>query len=74
MKSIQFTDAAFVRSHGKAPRGRGQWLFQMARSHTAFGAELTGPVRCFGGINSTLAEAKAAAKAEGLTGLWAVMP
>lgn len=71
MSPLSFTSAQFVRAHSKEPKGRGQWLFQASSSRAAF--HFTGEVRCFGGLNATLTEAKAAAKREGVTGLWAIL-
>jgi hypothetical protein len=69
--ATEFTTSAFVRSHGRQPRGTGTWAFQRATRHTAFSSELVGEVEFFHG---TLTEAKAKAKAAGMAGLVAVLP
>jgi hypothetical protein len=66
-----FTTAAFERSHGRKPRGRGEWGFQQSASHRAFFEDLTGEMQFFRG---TLTEAKAQAVAAGMTGIVAVLP
>jgi len=68
---LTFTDRAFVRSHGRSPRGTGCWAFCRTTTQVAFEADLLGEVEFYSG---TLTEAKAALKADGGTGLWAVMP
>jgi hypothetical protein len=71
MPRLQYTTSNFVRSHGKAPSGRGSWGFQRSDTHVAFDRDLHGEVIFH---NGTLSEAKAAHKASGAYGLWAVMP
>lgn len=74
MNQPTFTDAAFRRSHSKAPRGNGCWAFQATTRRTAFESEMTGPVEFFSG---TFTEAKAQAVAAGMgeaTGMVAVCP
>lgn len=68
---IEFTDAAFLRSHGRAPRGRGSWALQATTADRAFDAHLFGPISWHQG---TLSEAKAALRAAGASGLWAILP
>lgn len=45
-----FDDTRYIRSHGKAPRGRGHWLFELTTGEVVFE------------FNGTLTEAKAAAR------------
>lgn len=66
-----FTASAFERSHGKRPTGRGSWAFQQTTSFTAFDAELFGEIEFF---NDTLTGAMARMRANGATGLWAILP
>lgn len=44
MQTPEFTDAAFRRSHGRAPRGRGSWAFQVSTTARAFDADCVGEV------------------------------
>lgn len=67
----EFTNANFVRSHGKNPGGYGNWAFQNATSRYAFDNELFGPVLFFSG---TLTDARRLAAAAGMTGVVAVLP
>lgn len=70
-EKLEFTDAAFIRSHGKPPRGRAGWLFQKSKTRTAFDRDLHGEIVCFSG---TLTDAKHQAQACGMTGVWAILP
>lgn len=56
--TTKFTTAAFVRAHGRKPRGFGCWAFQQATRETAFESELVGEVEF---VTGTLTEAKAEA-------------
>ena len=67
----QFTDAPYVRSHGRSPRGRGMWAFQATSMHTAYDSELMGEILWFKG---TLAEARKQLVAAGHHGLFAMLP
>lgn len=72
-KTLRFTTRQFERTHGRKPKGFGNWAFQQVTAETAFDHERVGRVEFFTG---TLTEAKAKAKAEGmgeLTGLVAVL-
>lgn len=66
-----FTNAKFVRSHGRNPSGCGTWAFQQATTDQAF--TLTGEI-VFAPMLLTLGEAKRWMRQQGNTGLWAVMP
>jgi len=57
--STTFTTAPFERSHGRKPKGHGDWAFQAATRDTAFESELTGEVEFF---NGTFTEARAEAR------------
>ena len=57
--STTFTTAPFERSHGRKPKGHGDWAFQAATRDTAFESELTGEVQFF---NGTFTEARAEAR------------
>jgi len=76
MVVAEFTSAAFVRSHGKEPRGvsggHGHWAFQRTSKHTAFSHELEAgnPIVVAG----TLSEAKKQLVSEHGAALWAVLP
>ena len=59
---IETTTRAFLRSHGKEPKGRGSWAFQAATNWTAFDRELVGELKFYYG---TLTEAKKQAIADG---------
>jgi hypothetical protein len=67
----EFTTDAFFRNHMRYPRGSGLWAFQRTTRHSAFSTELFGEVLFFHG---TLTEAKAQAKAAGMSGLIAILP
>lgn len=67
----EFTTAAFERSHGRRPSGRGSWAFQAATNWTAFDRDLTGEIVW---ANGTLTEAKAAARIALPGQLIAVLP
>lgn len=69
-KRLSFTTKAYVRATGHAPRGTGMWAFCRTHTETAFEDDLVGEPEFYSG---TLAEAKAALKADGGTGLWAVL-
>jgi hypothetical protein len=60
MQTPEFTDAAFRRSHGRAPRGRGSWAFQVSTTARAFDADCVGEV-WFAPGSVTFAEARRAA-------------
>lgn len=65
------TPSPFKRANGgKAPTGFGTWAFQATTTYTAFDADLFGEVKTFTG---TLTQAIKALRAEGATGLWAVL-
>lgn len=72
MRTHEFTNRAFIRSHGKNPSGRGAWAFQESVSDMAFDRDLRGDIvwAPFG----TLTEARAWVRATQPFGLWAVMP
>jgi len=75
MEKTNFTSAAFLRSHGKEPKGRGSWMFQQSMTWYAFDKDLTGSIVT--APVSTLSEAKRYMKAQhvGQAGLiWAVLP
>ena len=57
--STTFTTAPFERSHGRKPKGHGDWAFQAATRDTAFDSELTGEVQFFTG---TFTKARAEAR------------
>lgn len=73
MRSLEFTDAAFVRSHMAIPKGRGSWAFQESQGTRAFDRELVGEVVWAPG-SLTLTEAKRWMADTGHTGLWAILP
>jgi hypothetical protein len=52
---IKFTTANYERSHGKAPRGRGNWGFQRTNGVFAYDRDLHGQIFWFSG---TYQEAK----------------
>lgn len=54
----EFTTSAYVRAHGKLPRGTGAWAFQRSRTLVAFDRDL------FGEVVFVYAESYSKAKAE----------
>lgn len=75
MAKLEFTNAAFVRSHGRNPSGRGSWAFQETVDWSAFDRDLRGDV-WFAPGSCTLTEAKKAAREHfaGCEGILAVLP
>lgn len=69
----RFTARAYLRSHGRSPRGRGAWCFQRAAAESAFVDELYGNVVTITGP-CTLGAAKVLLKTQHGGGLWAVLP
>lgn len=69
-----FTNAAFVRSHGKNPSGRGSWIFCASRTEIAFTDDVNAASLVIAPHSLTLTEAKRWMAEQGNTGLWAVMP
>lgn len=69
---LEFTTAAFLRSHGTAPRGHGRWGFQQTTRATAFSAKLVGEIVWVPA--PTLSKAKQLLTQQGRTGIWAVLP
>ena len=56
IRNVSFNDSDYVRSHGKAPRGRGSWAFQRQ-----VGRELVGEIKFF--MGSVVEAKKQAAEA-----------
>lgn len=70
MSALTFTTRSFERSTGRKAKGFGTWAFQATSRETAFASELLGETEFFSG---TLTEAKAALRATGASGLWALL-
>jgi hypothetical protein len=56
----QTTTAAYWRTHGKAPRGRGGWAFQRSTTRTSYTEDRYGETEFF---NGTFTEASKQARA-----------
>lgn len=73
--STIFTAAAFKRSHGRSPSGRGTWAFQRTDSALAYDYHLYGESEF---VSGTLSEAKAKIhkldRDNGEGRVWAILP